>query len=329
MQGSTMTPETPQPGSPGLDAQSAEIENLPPSYGPLHPFSVWRRLRHDRPALFGGFLGIGFVLMGILAPLIAPYPPRQSDLNRMNEAPFWIADAQQPQITAPAGPLSLFGRDVAGRDIFSRVVHGTRTSLVVGVAVVTIASFIGVSLGSVAGYAGGIVDTLIMRAVDMLLAFPFLVLAIAVVSVFPHATLFHIALALGCTSWPGICRLMRAQVLSTREQDYVKAAQALGASHLSILLRHIFPNCIAPVVIWFTMGIAGAVMAEASLSFLGFGQPDSVSWGTMIDDGLRKADFPSQWWPVFFPAAALASLVLAFNLLGDGLQDAINPKLKK
>jgi ABC-type dipeptide/oligopeptide/nickel transport system permease subunit len=250
------------------------------------------------------------------------------DTARMNEPPFW---------TNPYGPYAsqeykknhnLFGRDVMGRDILSRVIYGARTSLIVGVAVVTLSSLIGVSLGSIAGFAGGAIDAVIMRFVDVLLAFPFLILAIAVISVFPHTTLFHIALVLGLTSWPGICRLMRAQVMTTREQDYVKAAQALGAGRLAVLLRHILPNCIAPVVIWFTIGIAGAIMAEASLSFLGFGQ-DSMSWGSMIENGLRKSDFPTEWWPVAFPAIALAMLVLAFNLLGDGLQDAINPKLRK
>lgn len=313
--------------------RAENVAEPPASYGLLHPISVWRRLRKNPPAVFGLCLAFMFVLVALFAPLIAPFDPEHGDYARMNEPPFWTNPYGTDTYGEEANEAfkknrNLFGLDVSGRDILSRVVFGARTSLIVGVCVVSIASLIGVTLGSMAGYAGGAVDATIMRIVDVLLAFPFLILAIAVISVFPQTTLFHIALVLGLTSWPGICRLMRAQVMATREQDYVKAAQALGASKIAVLVRHIFPNCIAPVIIWFTIGIAGAIMAEASLSFLGFGQ-DSMSWGSMIENGMRKADFPTEWWPVVFPAGALALLVLAFNLLGDGLQDAINPKLKK
>jgi peptide/nickel transport system permease protein len=298
-----------------------------PSRGPMHPLVIWHRMRRDPTAVFGVVLVLLFIVVALSAPLTAPYSPRERAPSRMNEAPFWVAPARSAEGAASTG-RHWFGLDVAGRDILSRVIYGARTSLLVGVAVVSLASLIGIILGSLAGYAGGLTDSVIMRFVDMLLAFPSLILAIAVVSIINETTVFHIALVLGLTSWPGISRLMRAQVLATRDLDYVLAARALGASHTAIMLRHILPNCIAPVIIWFTMGIAGAVMGEASLSFLGFSQ-DSLSWGSMIDNGLRKSDFPTEWWPVVFPAAALALLVLAFNLVGDGLQDAINPKLKK
>jgi ABC-type dipeptide/oligopeptide/nickel transport system permease subunit len=294
------------------------------SLGVLHPLSVFRRLRRDPPAMFGAVLVLCFLLVAVFAPVIAPYSPTARDNARMNEPPWWL---HKGSVTKP--DRHLFGLDVAGRDLLSRVVHGTRTSLLVGVFVVTVASCIGILVGALAGYLGGMVDAVVMRSVDVLLAFPFLILAIAVVSIFPQTTLFHIAIVLGLTSWPGMSRLMRAQVMATRELDYVKAAQALGAGHAAILVRHILPNCIAPVIIWATVAIASAIMSEASLSYLGFGVLDSMSWGKMIDNGLRKADFPTEWWPVVFPAGALATLVLAFNLLGDGLQDAINPKLKK
>jgi len=293
-----------------------------------HPAAIWRRIRHDLRALAGLAIVLSFVLVAIFAPVLAPHDPHRTDWSRGNEPPRWLAGVAL-HATHPADRTTWFGRDVAGRDILSRVIHGTRVSLLAGVLVVCIAGLIGVTLGAMAGYFGGLVDTLVMRTVDILLAFPFLILAIAVISVLPRTTLFHIAVVLGLTSWPGICRLTRAQVLATREQDFVAAARALGASHGAILHRHIIPNCIAPVIIWFTMGIAGAIMSEASLSFLGFGGEDSLSWGTMIDNGLRKAYFPKEWWPVAFPAAALALLVLGFNMLGDGLQDAINPKLKR
>jgi ABC-type dipeptide/oligopeptide/nickel transport system permease subunit len=301
-------------------------EEPPPSRGPLHPLSIWKRLRHDKPAVLGAMIVLFVALVALLAPVLAPYSPTARDLGRINEAPYWL---HRDNVDDAAGEKHVFGRDVRGQDVLSRVVYGARVSLLVGLAVVTIASLIGITLGCVAGYAGGWTDALIMRLVDVLLAFPFLILALALVSIFPRTTVFHIAVVLGVASWPSVARLMRGQVLATRENDYVKAAQALGAGHFSILIRHILPNCIAPVVIWFTMGIAGAVMGEASLSFLGLGEEDSLSWGSMINSGLSKADFPTEWWAVAFPALALAFTVLGFNLLGDGLQDAINPKMKK
>ena len=319
---STSSPTIPGPGSSLPIAPDADAHH---SYGPLHPVAVWRRLKRDKPAIFGGFLVVVVILIAAFAPWLAPYDPRAGDRALQNEAPFWLGDGTGQS----HAENHYMGRDVRGQDILSRVLYGARTSLLVGVAVVTIAGIIGVSLGCVAGYAGGLVDALVMRFVDILLAFPFLILALAVVSIFPRTTTFHLAIVLGLASWPGICRLMRGQVMATRENDYVKAARALGAGHWMILFRHILPNCIAPVVIWFTMGIAGAIMGEASLSFLGLGDDDSLSWGTMINNGISKADMTVQWWVVVFPSVALAITVLGFNLLGDGLQDAINPRLKK
>lgn len=305
-------------------------EPPPASHGPLHPVAIWSRLRRDRPALVGLAMIAVFALVALAAPFISPARPEARDLDRMNEPPRWLAPAgETPEQRAAAARTTLAGRDVAGRDVLSRTLHGTRTSLLVGLAVATLAAAIGVTLGCLAGYRGGWTDAAIMRAVDILLAFPTLILALALVSIFPRTTVWHIALVLGLAGWPGICRLMRAQVMATRDLDYVKAALALGATHMQVLGRHVLPNCVAPVVIWFTMSIAGAVMSEASLSFLGLGDPDSLSWGTMINTGLFKANFPEEWWTVALPSTALAMLVLAFNLLGDGLQDAINPKLKR
>lgn len=308
------------------------------SRGPLHPLAIWRRLRRDKAALVGLGMACTFLIIALFAPIVARHNPEAKDLARMNEPPSWMkyeplvapGETPDPEDVARASTdRRVFGRDVRGRDILSRVIYGARTSIFVGLFVVSIACMIGVTAGSLAGYVGGVVDSLIMRAVDIMLAFPFLILAIAIVSIFPQTTIYHIAVVLGLTMWPGMSRLMRAQVLTTRDLEFVKAAQALGAGHFTIITRHILPNCIGPIVIWYTMGIAGAIMAEASLSFLGLGPEDSLSWGSMIDNGLKKSNFPAEWWPVMFPAGALALLVLGFNLLGDGLQDAINPKLKK
>lgn len=297
------------------------------SHSPFHPFAIFQRLKTDISAMLGAAGILIILFFACLAPWLAPNDPNIVDRTRMNEAPQWL-HAPQYRSNAPP-PDSALGRDVRGRDVLSRVIYGARTSLLIGLAVVTLASIIGTTLGCIAGYVGGFVDSAIMRLVDILLAFPFLILALAVVSIFPKPTLWHIAAVLGFTFWPSICRLTRAQVLITREHEYVKAALALGAGHGSILLRHILPNCVAPVIIWFAMGIAGAIMGEASLSFLGLGDPDSLSWGTMIYMGLSRSNFPTEWWAAAFPAAALAFTVLGFNLLGDSLQDALNPRLKK
>lgn len=297
------------------------------SRSPFHPLVLWQQFKKQPTAMFG-LICVGLIfLTAVFAPALAPDDPAQVDRARMNEVPRWV---QVPSYRkdAPA-PQTVMGRDVRGRDVLSRVLYGARTSLLVGFAVVCIASAIGVALGCVAGYAGGIVDAVIMRLVDILLAFPFLILALAVITIFPHTTLWHIAAVLGLTYWPSICRLTRGQVLATRQNEYVSAARVIGASHFSILFRHILPNCLAPVIIWFAMGIAGAIMGEASLSFLGLGDPDSLSWGTMIYTGLSRANFPEEWWSAVFPAIALALTVLGFNLVGDGLQAALNPRLRR
>jgi ABC-type dipeptide/oligopeptide/nickel transport system permease subunit len=286
---------------------------------------LWIRIRRDIPALLGLTLVGIFVLVAVFAPVLAPENPLAEDRTRMNEAPRHILPIDSPQ-KATGG---LWGRDVRGRDVLSRVIHGTRTSLTIGVLVVLISSLIGITMGSLAGFFGGWIDAFISRIVDILLAFPFLILALAIVSIFPKTTQWHIALALGLAGWPSMARLMRAQVMGIRQLEYVAAAQALGAGTFHILLRHVLPNCIGPAIIWITMGIAGAIMAESSLAFLGLGDTESLSWGTMIHDGLTKSNFPDQWWSVAFPAGTLAFLVLGFNMLGDGLQDAINPRTKK
>jgi len=317
---------------PSLDDELIAREEIPAaaeplSYGLLHPVSIWKRMRTNSSSVVGLGMVLFILFLAIFAPLLAPEKPTAEQRDVSNLPPSWMKqDVSIQEEPEHHYGKAWMGRDVRGQDIMSRVIYGARTSLLVGVAVVTIASLLGVTLGCIAGYAGGFIDAFIMRIVDILLAFPFLILALAMVSIFPQANLIHISVVLGIASWPGIARLMRGQVLATRENDYVKAASALGAGHIAILARHILPNCIAPVIIWFTMGIAGAIMGEASLSFLGLGDPDSLSWGSMINAGLTKSDFPTQWWAAIFPAVALAITVLGFNLLGDGLQDAINPR---
>ena len=294
-------------------------------HAPTHPPpGVWRKLRRSPSAVAGLLVVLLFALAGLLAPWLTAESPVRGDPARMNEPPSWVDPGARADV-APAAQRRPLGRDVAGRDILARLLHGARTSLAVGLAVVALATLVGVLVGGLAGYFGGWADTVLMRLTDVMLAFPFLILAIAVASIVRQATLVHVALVLGLTSWPTVARLARAQVLVVREEAYVAAARALGAGHTAILLRHVAPNCAAPVIVWASMGIAGAVMAESALSFLGLGPVDGTSWGGMIATGL-KAHLPDEWWPVVFPSLALAAMVLALNLLGDALQDAMNPR---
>lgn len=284
----------------------------------------------------GGTGLLGLVLIGLLicggvfAPLLAPEKPGKANRQRLNEPPRWTnldrySESVQARRTG-LKPDSWLGRDMRGRDVLSQVLYGARTSLLVGALVVTLAGAIGITLGALAGYLGGWFDAVVMRVTDVVLAFPFLILALAAVSIFPRATLWHVAVVLGLTFWPPICRLTRAQVLAMRQQEFVAAVHSLGASHSRILLGHILPNCVGPIITWFAMSVAAAIMGEASLSFLGLGDPDSTSWGTMIFHGISRMNFPEEWWAALFPALALALAVLGFNLLGDALQKSLSAR---
>jgi len=275
---------------------------------------VLRRLGRDPTAMFGLVLVIALVFVGLFAPLLAPTGPMEQSLR--------------DSLGAPMAGGHLLGTDQLGRDLLSRIIYGTRISLTLGVLVCTVASLIGVILGSLAGYYGRWMDVVIMRAADIILAFPFLILAVAILAIFEEPSLKLVFVVLGVVSWAPIARLVRAQILVAKELDYVNAAVVLGAGAPRVLFFHVLPNCIAPVIIWFTLGIAGAIMAEASLSFLGLGaEPGVPSWGSMINEGFSY--MRHQWWLTVFPGVALALTVLGFNLLGDGLQDAMNPRLKK
>lgn len=251
------------------------------------------------------------VVVGIIGPWITPYDPLAQDLSASLEPPS--AD-------------HWFGTDSFGRDILSRVLYGARISLLVGVASQTIAFSLGVFLGVVSGYYGGRVDGLIMRFADVTLAFPTLLLLIAITAAF-QPSLGVVFVAIGVVGWAGLARLVRSQALVVRELDYVLAARALGMSDLRLLGRHVLPNCLAPAIIAVTLGMAGAILLEAALSFIGLGaQPPTPSWGSMISDGrdlLRAAP-----WISVFPGLAIGLVVLGFNLFGDGLRDAMDPRLR-
>lgn len=249
------------------------------------------------------------VVAALTAPWVVPYDPSSQELSFRLE---------RPSVHHP------FGLDELGRDILSRVLAGAKISLLVGTIVVSISTLIGVLLGSIAGYFGGWIDDLISRGIDVLLAFPGILLAIALVAVL-GPSLTNVVLALSVIGWVGYARLVRGQVLRAREFEFVQAARALGASTWRILIRHVIPTTLPAVMVQATLGMAGAILAEAALSFLGLGvQPPTPSWGTMLNGGrLHLLDAPHL---TIFPGAAIALLVLGFNFLGDGLRDAVDPK---
>jgi peptide/nickel transport system permease protein len=256
----------------------------------------------------GTFIVAAAVLAAIAGPLVVPFNPSDQELAL--------------RLEGPTG-LHWFGLDELGRDIFARVLAGARISLLVGMVVVGVSATIGIALGSIAGYFGGRIDEAISRVMDILLAFPGLLLAIAMVAVL-GPSLTNVILALALIGWVGYARLVRGQVLRAREFEFVQAARALGATTTRILARHIVPTALPAVTVQATLGMGGAILAEASLSFLGLGvQPPTPSWGTMLSYG--KAHLLEAPHLTIFPGIAIAVLVLGFNFLGDGLRDALDP----
>lgn len=270
----------------------------------------WRRLLSGWNGRVGLFMILLILLIGILTPVIDPYDPRV-DSN--------LAEARQsPSLEHP------FGTDRLGRDVFRRVMHGARVSLVIGFVVVFVSGSIGTTLGLIAGYSGGWVDTVIMRLMDILLAFPAILLAIAIVAV-RGPGLTNTILAVAVVGIPGYARVVRSVVLSLRERDYVDAARMVGVSNTRIMFGHILPNSLTPIIVQMTLGVGGAIVFSAALGFLGLGvQPPTPEWGAMIADGLPFLNQAP--YLVFYPGMAIMVTVLAFNLFGDGLRDALDPQ---
>src|SRR5579859_3377122 len=268
-----------------------------------------RRFLHRPVAVAGLVVIVVFVAVAVFAPLLAPYDPI---------ATSWTAIRKAPSLA------HWMGTDENGRDVLSRVIFGSRASLMAGVVSVLIAGAIGVPTGLLAGFAGGWVDSVLMRITDALLACPFLILAIALAA-FLGPNLTNAMIAIGISAMPAFIRLTRAQTLSTKVEDYVEAAKAVGNPHYRIVLRHILPNILAPIMVQATLAIAAAIIAEASLSFLGLGQqPPDPSWGSMLN---TAKNFLSQApWMALWPGMGIFVLVLSLNLFGDGLRDALDPR---
>ncbi|HVZ46237.1 MAG TPA: ABC transporter permease [Ramlibacter sp.] len=270
---------------------------------------AWRRLKRRRIALLALGVVVAFVVLAVFAPWVSPYDPVETSWSAIRKAPtasHW------------------FGTDDIGRDVLSRVIWGTRASLLAGVVSVSLSLAIGVPLGMLAGFLGGWVDAVVSRITDAFLACPFLILAIALAA-FLGPSLTNAMIAIGVSAAPVFVRLARGQVLAVKVEDYIEAARAVGNPRWRIALRHILPNILAPLLVQATLAIAAAVIAEASLSFLGLGQqPPAPSWGSMLNTAKNFID--NAPWMAIWPGLAIFVLVLSFNLLGDGLRDALDPR---
>ena len=271
-----------------------------------------KKIIRNRLALFGLIIVMTLFTIAVFAPLISPYNYKNIDVQN---------------ILMPPSSTHFFGTDDLGRDVCSRMIWGARISLAVGFISVGISTLIGITLGALAGYYGKFVDIIIMRFVDIMLCIPGFFLILAVIA-FLGANIFNIMIIIGLTSWMGVARLVRAEFLSLKEREFVLGAKASGASDFRIIFIHILPNALSPVFISAVLGVAAAVLLESSLSFLGLGiQPPTPSWGNILTEG--KSNIEIAWWLSVFPGLAILITVLGYNLLGEGLRDALDPKFKK
>ena len=272
----------------------------------------WRRFTKNWLAVSGGIIVLFLVLVAVFAPIISPYDYKAINVKIVLIPPEW------------AHP---FGTDELGRDLLSRMIWGSRISLLVGFVAVGISTAIGVLVGAVAGFYGRWVDSVVMRFVDIMLSIPSFFLILTVIA-FVGPSIWNIMIIIGLTSWMGVARLVRAEFLTLKEREFVMAARGLGAGNLRIIFRHILPNAMAPVIVSAILGVGGAVLIESGLSFLGLGvQPPTASWGNILTTG--KDNMEIAWWLSFFPGLAILIAVLGYNLLGEGIRDAIDPRLKR
>jgi ABC-type dipeptide/oligopeptide/nickel transport system permease subunit len=284
--------------------------------------SPWERnLRvflSSRLAVAATLVTLAFVAVALFAPFIAPHDPDDADLLRRLQPPFWMEGGELAYV---------FGCDALGRDIFTRILFGARVSILIGVVVIGLSTAVGIVAGLAAGYFRGWVDVVISRLVDILLGFPYLIFAIALIAM-TGPGLQNIVLALAYKEWVIPCRVVRGETLAARELEYVEAARALGASGRYIMLREVLPNILSPVIVVSTVRMAHVIILEASLSFLGLGvQPPTASWGSMVADG--RSFMLEAWWVSTFPGLAILLLVLAINVMSQGLRDAFDPRFQR
>lgn len=271
---------------------------------------IWHRFKKNSLSVIGLIVILSLAIIAILAPFISPYEPTKIDVYNV---------LARPSIAHP------FGTDELGRDILSRMIWGSRASLKVGFIAVGIAITIGTALGAIAGYYGGKIDAVLMRFVDIMLAFPTFFLILAVIAIV-EPSISTIMIIIGLTGWMDVARLVRAEFLTLKERDFILAAKAIGTSDARLIFRHIIPNALSPVFVAATFGIAGAILVESGLSFLGLGvQPPEPSWGNILTSG--KDNITVAWWLSLFPGLAILITVLSYNLVGEGLRDALDPRL--
>ena len=274
--------------------------------------NFWRAFAKNRLAVVGGVVVLVLVVLALLAPVLAPSHPNRPNLRNMLGEP------------TRDHPL---GTDQLGRDVLSRMLYGARVSLAVGFVSVGIATAIGIVLGALAGYRGGLVDATIMRLVDLMLVFPRFFLLLAVLA-FLKPSIWTIMAVIGLTGWMGVTRLVRAEFLALKEREFVLWSQAVGAAGFRVVWRHILPNAMAPVLVAMTLGIPAAILTESGLSFLGLGvQPPFATWGNILNEG--KDAIEIAWWLSFYPGLAILITVLSYNLLGEGIRDALDPRLRQ
>jgi len=273
---------------------------------------TFHSLMKNRLAVIGGMLVFFVFILSIFAPLVAPYNPSKIDIKNILVGP---------------SISHLLGTDDLGRDVLSRMLWGGRISLQVGFVAVGIATLIGIILGAIAGYYGGVIDSLIMRAVDIMLSIPTIFLVLAVIAIL-EPNIINIMIVIGLTSWMEPARLIRAEFISLKEREFVIAARAMGAQDVRIIMKHVLPNGLSPILVSATMGIGGAILVESALSFLGLGvQPPTPSWGSLLSSG--KDNIEIAWWLSVFPGLAILVTVLGYNLLGEGIRDALDPRQRE
>lgn len=275
---------------------------------------VVRRLKRNKLAIVSLTILCILIIMAVFAPLFTPYERDGIDFNAIKQ---------------PPSKAHILGTDDLGRDVYTRLIYGGRVSLSVGIVAVAIELFIGVILGGIAGYYGGKIDSIIMRITDIFMSFPFLIIAITIVSIL-GPSIYNVMLVIGFLGWTGIARIVRGQILSLREQEFMEATEALGLSDFRKITRHLLPNTMASVIVWSTISIAGAILTESALSYLGLGvSPPIPTWGNMMQSAQKLYVLKKQWWLWIPPGIAIFITVMSLNILGDGLRDALDPKLKR
>nr|WP_087396663.1 ABC transporter permease [Flavonifractor sp. An100] len=272
---------------------------------------TWKGLKKNKLAMVGLVLIILLIIMAVFADVIAPYGVDDQDLTQKFQ---------------PPSMEHIFGTDDFGRDVFSRVIYGSRYSLAIGACAAILSAAVGMIIGSVAGFYGGKADNILMRLIDIMLAIPSTLLGISIVAALGNG-IRNVIIAVAIGAVPAYARIVRASILSVKEQEYIEAARSIGASDLRIIMRHILPNCLAPIIVQITMSVAKAILEASALSFIGLGvQPPSAEWGAMLS--AARPYFRSYWWVMTFPGLAIMMIIFGLNLFGDGLRDALDPKLK-